>query len=136
MSSPPHPPKLAARATKVKGIKALEKMIGQIEENATWNGIDTNIEVLLDATRAMGVLHESYEDGSMNDIARKFFGGEEDDLAEGAWGTLTESWLTVLLHYPELFSKKVVSELEKIGWGDFEGMEELMEHEEYQALLD
>ena len=118
-SPPPHPPKLMARASKVKGIKSLETVCNQIHDNANWQGINSDIRVLLDATRATEVLHQRYSDNSMNEIARKFFNGEEDDLASMAWETLTNSWMTILLTYPELFTKQIAKELNHIDTGDF-----------------
>ena len=136
MSSPPHKPKLMARASKVKGVKSLETVCNQIHENAIWQGINNDIQVLLDATRATEVLHQRYRDNSMNEIARKFFNGEEDDIASTAWDTLTNSWMTILLTYPELFTKQIAKELEQIDTGDFDGMSELTEKEEFQALIE
>ena len=136
MSSPPHQPKLRARASKVKGVKSLETVCNAIHDNANWQGINNDIQVLLDATRATEVLHQRYRDNSMNEIACKFFNGEEDDLASTTWETLTNSWMTILLTYPELFTKQIASELEQIDTGDFDGMSELTEKEEFQALIE
>ena len=132
MSSPPQP-KLRARASKVKGIKSLEKVCDHIHDNANWQGINNDIQVLLDATRALEVLHQRYRDNYMNEIGcnnsrfvrmlqdQKRLNGEEDDLASMAWETLTSSWMTILLTYPELFTKKIANELDQIDTGDFDG---------------